>query len=57
MEMKPYKYKSEMIIEPYENGVCVKVLYECDKTKCAGDCGECHQTSDINYAKRFDLDE
>lgn len=55
MEMKPFKYKSEMIIEPYENGVCVKVLYECDKTKCAGDCGECHQTSDINYAKRFDL--
>lgn len=62
MEIKPFKLKCEMIFSPDDNDKNFnnKILFVCDKTKCPKaicEQSECYQTSDINYAKWFDLDE
>ncbi len=58
--MKNYKIKAEYLFQQYENGASVDILYECDaerNTECAKtNCGECKHTSEIRFAKRFDLD-
>lgn len=30
-----------------------EILFLCDGTKCGGDCGPCHHTTDIRNAKNF----
>ena len=56
----PYKIKSEIIFRSNDKGTGIdfQVLYECDGLACENCSSDlCHLTSNINHAKRFDIDE
>ena len=62
MEPTGFKLKSEVIFEPVCKGKKVKykttILYDCNGEKCES-CRRdvCHQTSDVHYAKHYNLFE
>lgn len=60
MELRPYKLFCEVWVLPNDKGteIEMRTLYECDREACEEDCyKECHLTSNVNHAKKFDLDE
>lgn len=58
-----FKIKAEYIFQTNKKGTAidVKMVYECDpdlNIDCKKtECGICKHTTNIQYAKRFDIDE
>jgi len=57
--MMNYKLKAEIIVENTDKNTTQKIFYECDpdlNTECnKRSCGDCKHTSNISFAKRFDV--